>query len=142
MVRCSDVDIATPGRRLIAALALLTVAQAGIASHSSLIGPEWAWEPASVERVGPDASRYTIRFASDGTMRVRADCNRGSGRFAVDGERLSLSAIATTKKGCGADSMDRQFLRALAEVVSYRLVDRRLLLTLGSGERLHLRENA
>lgn len=132
-------DIATTGRRVIAALALLTMAQAGIAAFNTrLIGPEWAWDQAGI---GSDASLYAIRFASDGTLRVRADCNSGSARYLVEGERLWFSHIAITKKGCGDDSKDREFLRSLAEVVAYRFDDGRLVLTLASGARMQLREN-
>jgi heat shock protein HslJ len=106
------------------------------------VGIVWAWQSAQFadgRRIAVAASeRYTIEFSPDGTLRVRADCNRGSARYAVDGVRLSIGPVATTKKGCADDSHDRDFVAALEHVRGFRGDDRELVLTLAaSGSWMH-----
>src|SRR5689334_20704416 len=68
-----------------------------------LAGGVWRWLPAGTS----DASdRYTLEFMPDGRVQVRADCNRGAGRYTADPDgRLTLASIALTKIGCGAGSL-------------------------------------
>ena len=78
----------------------------------------FAWqetELAGGARVTPAApERYTLEFGSDGRVRLRADCNRGSAAFETGANRtLALSAIGTTKMGCPSGSQDAEFLREL-----------------------------
>jgi heat shock protein HslJ len=62
---------------------------------------------------------------------LRADCNRGNAGYTIDVNRaLSLTPAATTKMGCPPESKDTVFLRQLAEVAGYSLVDGGLVLTL------------
>jgi len=102
---------------------------------AELGGSVFAWqetELAGGARVTPAApERYTLEFGSDGRVRLRADCNRGSAAFeAGAGRTLTLSAIGTTKMGCPPGSQDAEYLRELAQVDGYRPVDNGLVLTL------------
>jgi heat shock protein HslJ len=105
-----------------------------MAAQPDLVGGAWHWQgPVG----GPSAPRdtYTLEFTGDGRLVVRADCNRGAGRYVIAGsDRLTLSAIATTKMGCPPGSLDTAFLRDLAEVESYRFEGEALrLATRGGG---------
>jgi heat shock protein HslJ len=104
-----------------------------VATSQDLRGVAWHWQgPAG----GPPAPRdlYTLEFAADGRALVRADCNRGSGRYTVEANgRLSLTPIATTKMGCPAGSLDTAYLRALALVEGYRIEGEGLSLALRGG---------
>ena len=73
------------------------------------------------ETVPADPTRYTLRFGSDGSVQVRADCNRGTGRYEVDGGSLTFLPIALTRAMCPPDSIDTAFVRELSNVVSFTL---------------------
>jgi heat shock protein HslJ len=104
-----------------------------MAAQPELVGGAWHWQGPE----GATAARdlYTIEFAPDGRLVVRADCNRGGGRYTLDaGNRLTLSGIATTKMGCPAGSLDTAYLRQLGEVEGYRFEGETLrLATRGGG---------
>ena len=104
-------------------------------SAAELAGTVFAWqatELADGRHVAPAApDRYTLEFGTDGRVRLRADCNRGSAAFVSGTNRaLAMSAIGTTKMGCPAGSHDTEFLRELGQVDAYRPVDGGLVLTL------------
>lgn len=100
------------------------------ADPSALGGATWQWQTA-----GNGASdRYTLQFMDDGRVVVRADCNRGSGRYTADANgTLTLTPIALTKMGCPAGSLDKVFVRDLGEVSGYRFEGEMLRLALRSG---------
>ena len=104
-----------------------------MAAQPDLAGGAWHWEgPVG----GPGAPRdlYSVEFGQDGRLAVRADCNRGAGRYVVEGGgRLTLSGIATTKMACPAGSLDTVFLRQLGEVEGYRFEGEALRLVTRSG---------
>ena len=61
-------------------------------------------------------------------------CNRVFGSYAMSGDRLSFSGVASTKMACttGMD-IETAFLPALARVARWRIVDRHLELTDAAG---------
>ena len=81
----------------------------------------------------PTPERYTIELLADGAVRVRADCNRGRGRYEAADVELRFGPIAATKIGCPADSRDREFLDALARVDAYRFEGIELVLVSTGG---------
>jgi hypothetical protein len=92
-------------------------------SANALAGRAWAWQGtrlADGTNVAVDApERYTIEF------------NRGNAGYTAGANRaLSLTPVATTKIGCPPGSKDTVFLRQLAEIAGYSLVDGGLVLTL------------
>jgi heat shock protein HslJ len=110
---------------------------------NEIVGPIWQWqrtqrtgEPA----VAPDApDRYTLAFQPGGRVNVRADCNRGSGSYEVDGTGMKFGPMALTKMACPPDSKDSAFLRALAQTRTYAFDPEGLLLTLGDGTLMRFR---
>jgi len=64
-----------------------------------------------------------LMFDAD-TLRVAGSggCNRVSGRFEIDGDRLRFGPMVSTRMACpdGVD-LERQFLEALAQVERYRI---------------------
>jgi heat shock protein HslJ len=99
----------------------------------ALTGVVWEW----VRFEGGDGSviaandptRYTLAFLDDGTVEVRADCNRGSGTAEIDGPSISITAQITLM-GCPEGSQDSDFLRILSEPVTYVIQDGMLHLSL------------
>lgn len=81
--------------------------------------------------VPDDPARFWLQFLPDGEVRLRADCNEGSGRYALDGPSLTLTELAATAMACGEGSLGERFLMSLGYVVSFRIagdVSDRLLL--------------
>lgn len=122
------------------ALAVLAAASSGgVAALTPfpLIGTVWAWHAMALDggtRTPIEApDRYTIELLPDGAARVRADCNRGQGRYEANDVDLRFGAIATTKIGCPAGSRDRAFLAALGRVDSYRFEGIELVLASKDG---------
>ncbi len=103
---------------------------------------DWHWsalietEPAS-QSVVPYPENYIITFAEDGTYSIKADCNRGSGNFILDGNELTLNPGPITLAYCGPESLDTQYLALLSNVTSISLDNDQLVLNLGeNGDRM------
>ena len=105
--------------------------------------PTWQWQRAKlaegrdVSATAPD--RYTLKFEGGGRVLLRADCNRGSGSYEVNGAAMKLSPIALTKMACPSGSQDTDFLQALSRVTSYAISDKELVLTLSGGGSMSFR---
>lgn len=93
-------------RSALFACALLTAACAdGPTAPSGIL--ETDWRLASVELPGkapvanarPD--RFTLRLGADGLAGARVSCNSCGGRFALDGDRVTVSGLACTLAFCG-----------------------------------------
>ena len=85
--------------------------------------------------------QFTLQFLADGRLLVRADCNRGSGRWQLEPPSgLRLGPIAVTKMSCGEASIDARFLGDLGYVRGFLLRDGALYLTtLADGSILQFR---
>jgi heat shock protein HslJ len=103
-----------------------------MSAQQELVGGVWHWQGGNAG-AAPARELYTVEFTADGRVLVRADCNRGSGRYSTGADAtVTLTAIATTKMGCPAGSLDTTFLRELADVERYRFEGDMLVLTLRS----------
>jgi heat shock protein HslJ len=104
----------------------------------------WHWQRTqfadgrTITAAAPD--RYTLTFEGGGRMLVRADCNRGTGAYEVNGNAMKLGPAALTKMGCPA-SQDADFVQPLARVTSYAIADGELVLTLSDGGAMRLKAN-
>jgi heat shock protein HslJ len=83
--------------------------------------------------VAPETGAYTLVFRPEGGLQIKADCNVGTGTYALDGPRLTLQRGAMTEAYCGEASLDGQFLTLLAGVTAYKIEDGWLVLSLGDG---------
>ncbi len=63
--------------------------------------------------------KYTVQFVGNGRLQIQADCNGGSGVVDVQGEKLAIGALVTTKMACGPGSQDQVFLSALHNAAAY-----------------------
>ncbi|MFI5371957.1 MAG: META domain-containing protein [Candidatus Eisenbacteria bacterium] len=85
-------------------------------SAHPLIGVPWTWvrTVTQVEVIAPsDPTDYTFELGTDGRVSVRADCNRGSGAYTLDGPALHFGPMAMTLMACPPGSLDGQFLKQL-----------------------------
>jgi para-nitrobenzyl esterase len=99
-----------------------------------LTGAIWSWQGTQMSddaRFVPDApERYTLEFLPGGKASIRADCNRGTGSYALDGNVLSFGPIATTRAMCPPGSRDAEFLKGLQAVSGHLFRGNDLVLTL------------
>jgi len=106
-------------------------------ASGEIVGPVWQWQRTQsgsapvVVSAAPD--RYTLSFQDGGRVNVRADCNRGSGSYQVNGAQIRFGPIALTRMGCPPGSQDTDFLRTLAQAASYAMDRGELVLTLSDG---------
>jgi hypothetical protein len=85
----------------------------GMPVRDMLVDTDWVWVRSLYNndtRNSPDTpGRYMVRFNSDGTFTGRADCNRIRGQYRVDGHRITVSDIISTRAMCPEGSLDRIF---------------------------------
>lgn len=69
------------------------------------------------------AAQQTLSFSNDGKISGNAGCNEYFANYEVDGNKLSFSAIGSTKMFCGDGLMAEEtaFMTALEKAASYRI---------------------
>jgi heat shock protein HslJ len=94
----------------------------------------WSWRETVMsddKRIRPDApERYTLTFQPGGMVAVRADCNRGSGSYLLNGGSLSFGPVALTRAMCPPESRDADFMKGLGAVSGQLFRNGELVLTL------------
>lgn len=103
-------------------------AETGAAAQVEITNPVgfvWKWEGTQtpVERITPpDPTRYTLEFLPDTTVVAQIDCNRGSGKFRIDGKSITIGPLAVTRMACPPGSLDAKFAQQLdaARVIFFR----------------------
>ncbi|GEK04559.1 hypothetical protein TNCT1_68350 [Streptomyces sp. 1-11] len=102
---------------------------------------------------GLTAGGATLRAPATARLRIDADgrasgnlgCNGFGARATVHGDRITFGDIRSTKMACGEDRMtfERAFARFLTTgTITATTADRKLTLTDGDGDRLHLSRGA
>jgi len=111
-------------------------------SSNDLTSRTWHWQRTqsdggSVVASAPD--RYTLTFLGGGRVAVRADCNRGSAPYEVNGTAMKVGPVALTRMGCPPGTQDAEFVQSLARVTSYSIADGELVLTLEAAGSMRLK---
>jgi len=76
-----------------------------------------------------DRSLYTLDLQRDGTVSLRADCNRGQGRWRSDEpNQIAFGPIAATRALCPTPSLSERYLAQFEWVRSYVVTDGHLYL--------------
>jgi para-nitrobenzyl esterase len=79
--------------------------------------------------VPDERSKYTLAFESEGHLVVRADCNRGQGKWSFkEPSHLEFGMLATTRAMCLPGSLYDRFISDLGYVRSFVLKDGHLFL--------------
>ena len=113
------------------------------AAANELAIPTWQWvrtdaaDGRVVNAAAPE--RYTLKFEGGGRVLVRADCNRGSGSYEVNGGQMKLAPIALTRMGCPPGSQDAEFVQAIGRVSTYAIDSGQLTLRLADGATMRFR---
>lgn len=88
-----------------------------------IIGIVWKWEQTiynnDTRTIPAEPDHYTLTLHPDGKVDVRADCNRGGGMYAKDGNSVSIHITHITRAMCPTDSLEGEFLRNLVAAVVY-----------------------
>ena len=82
----------------------------------ALTSNAWYWKrfapkTGAVEIDQPRA--YELNFAKDGSLSIKADCNRAFGSYRLDGSNLSIEVGPSTLALCPGESRSEQFLQLL-----------------------------
>lgn len=93
---------------------------------------QWVRMTTPVEQIDIDQpDDYTIHFGSDGRVAMKADCNRGTGRYSVSSDRrITFQAIALTRMMCPKGSLSNRFVKEVGRAKSYFIKDEELFLEL------------
>jgi heat shock protein HslJ len=91
-------------------------ARARVRTPDAAVGQLWQWEATvtPVEQIGTaNPERYTLELQPGGVALIRADCNRGRGRYEIGEGRIKLGPLATTRMTCAPGSLDSRYLKDL-----------------------------
>jgi copper homeostasis protein (lipoprotein) len=111
------------------ACAVVQLACAGTPAPAlPLRGTTWQLLPAAASGGTP----HLVLDATQPRLSGQGQCNRISGTFTLDGERLFFGQVVATRRACFPDDgAEQRFLQALAQVQRWRIEGGELLL-LGS----------
>jgi len=112
------------------------------ADFAALKGGVWIVE--DINRTGViDNSRLTLSFGEEGRVSGSTNCNGFGGTYSVDGTKLTLGALAMTRRACLAEALsnqERKYTSALQGELSWTITDDGALeLTGAEGRRVLLR---
>ncbi|HRQ37677.1 MAG TPA: META domain-containing protein [Chloroflexota bacterium] len=100
--------------------------------ESGLTGTPWQWVSTTDAAVGEvfvnDPTRYLIRFNTDGTAYIQADCNNVIASYTTDGSSISIMPGPSTMMACPEDSQADQFMAQLSNAVIYFIQNGNLFL--------------
>ena len=107
-----------------------TTASAG--AVAKLTGQTWKWINAT-DNIGkittvPNPENYTLAFAADSTVQIKADCNNAQGTYTTDGNKMTITVGPMTMAACPPGSLSDQFIAKLGEVASYLFSNGQLVL--------------
>lgn len=106
-----------------------------------IINIQWQWSEmtgnaSDSQLTIPDPGNYILVFVPDGTYLIKADCNRGSGNYILEGNNLTLEPGPITLAYCGDQSLDDEYLSALGNVTSLDLESEQLILYTKNEEKM------
>jgi len=101
---------------------------------SGIVGMSWKWAQTIYNNdtmtVPAEPDLYTVMLHRDGTVDVRADCNRGGGTYVNKGGSISINITHTTMAMCPPGSLEGEFLRNLDAAAAYFMAEGDLYLDL------------
>ncbi len=73
---------------------------------------------------------YEVIFKEDGTVEIKADCNRAFGAYTLDGANVNIEIGPSTMAACPGDSRGEQFLQLLGSAAQMLPLDGKLYMSL------------
>jgi heat shock protein HslJ len=124
-LRSHDMPSPTGTPRVIAAMVLAAALVVAGCGAASLAGPTWQWAPGLEAKasggtaVGGSAA-YTIEFHTNGTVKIKADCNTLTGTYSIGVPLdLAIDVTAASLADCGESSLDAVYLATLERITTY-----------------------
>ena len=124
-------------------LVVLILAVGAVGCDDSPTGPtnlvDITWKLETVARVGsaiitvPNPEQFTVRFETNGTVSVKADCNTCTGRYVLDGSSVSIGNLACTLIACPMPGLDTLFTSALQNARTASIAASKLVMTGSEG---------
>ena len=105
----------------LAALILAACTPAGQAA--GLAGTEWALTRLNGQAPLPGAA-LDLAFQADGKVAGSGGCNQSGGDYQTDGDKLSITNLASTMRACADPALNEQeaaYFAALAAVEQFKL---------------------
>lgn len=100
-----------------------------LVAEATLVGTTWGATGVNNGRGGVVSlvaeTELTARFADDGSLAGSSGCNRYRGSLTVDGSRIAIGPLATTRMACeeAVSAQEAMFLAALQRATVYRIDD-------------------
>ena len=116
-------------------LGLTSCAMPSAPAAESIWGTEWRLQTLGGQQVMADAPA-TLAFPEAGRVGGSGSCNRFFGSVSLDGERLRIDQIGSTKMACGPGAMNQEdrYLAALNKAQRLQRQGDSLTLHLANGE--------
>jgi len=100
-----------------------------------LTGSTWRWTHATefapfAHTDVADPSLYTLSFARDGTLAIKADCNTMHGTYVTKGQDITLALGPSTLVACQGGSLGDRFVDLLHTASMFRVESHGLTLRL------------
>jgi len=101
---------------------------------AGLFGQKWLVESVRGVRTF-DKLRTELLISKDGNVSTTVGCNRMSGKAMIDGDRLTVGQLASTRKACRPPLMELEgrYAAALGTTRSFRIEGRLLKFVDGAG---------
>jgi heat shock protein HslJ len=78
----------------------------------------------------PNPRDYTLAFAPNGQLTIRADCNSGTGSYSAGDGKISIKVLEMSQATCDPSSLWQQYLQALGQTPTYLQTNDTLTLNL------------
>jgi len=83
---------------------------------------------------GDIAGRFTLTLGDDGRIGGKGDCNTYFSAYTLDGEKINITGIASTRMLCPNQSLEDQFFRTLESAVKANIDGSFLILINSEGK--------
>jgi heat shock protein HslJ len=101
---------------------------------AALVGPVWQWVQTlynnDTKAMPSRPGNYTVQFGVDGTVNIRADCNRKGGTYSLKEQQIAIEITQSTMAACPEDSLEDRFVRDLTAGAIWFLRDGELYIDL------------
>jgi heat shock protein HslJ len=102
---------------------------------ADIMGVIWMWEgfnsTTGESFTVENPEQYEFMLLPTGTIRVKADCNNGSGTYWTEGSSISVEVLTLTRAACAPDSLSAEFVQNLNQASAYQVEGGKLFLAVG-----------
>jgi heat shock protein HslJ len=107
-----------------------------VTGPGAVTGPTWrllSLQRADASVVAPPAGTFTLRFAEEGRLEVRADGNGCGGSYQISGDGLDVGTLACTRAFCASAPFDTEYATLVESATTVERRDDVLILRSPAG---------